>query len=196
MQIDEKRRRFEREVKPLPDLHLTQDALTTIAALDAILSRPLGSALLFGRCGSLRRACLELTVYSQRATLRTPACVAGVGLRHFRAFLRDVMYAAAVEGTQIVLLVEEHHLAADGVLASLNSLLAGHEVPGLFSPEDLDKALAAFKERAVEAIPAADGRADLAAAFTQRVRQVLHRLATNPSALSGVEFLHNWALLL
>lgn len=172
LQVGEKRTRFEREVKRLRDLHLTPAVLTTIAALDAVLSRPCGSALLFGRCGSLRRACLELTAYSQHATLRTPACVASLGLRHFRAFLRDVMCAAALEGTRVVLLIEEHHLLADGVLACLNSLLAGGEVPGLFSPEDFDKALASLKERASEELPAAGGKAALAAAFTQLVQQV------------------------
>eukprot|EP00892_Ulva_mutabilis_P012055 jgi/Ulvmu1/9221/UM005_0321.1 len=196
--VDDERARFEREVKPLPDLHLTNAALTTIAALDAILSRPKGSVLLLGRSGSLRRACLELTVYAQRATLRTPVCVTGVGLRHFRAFLRDVMCAAALEGTRVVVLIEEHHLQADGVLPCLNSLLAGGEVPGLFSPEDFDKALTTFKERASGALPAAGGKAALAWAFTQHVQQNLHvaiclnpdteglseRLKANPAILS------------
>lgn len=171
-QVEEQRRRFEREVRPLRDLHLTHGALTAIATLDAVLSRPRGSALLFGRCGSMSRDFLELTVYAQRANLRTPACVAGFALRHFRAFLRDCLCSAAVEGTQVVVLIEEHHLVDDDVLACLNSLLAGGEVPGLFPPDEFDKALLALKERGEDTLPAGGGSAALAVAFSQRVQQV------------------------
>lgn len=159
-------------MRPLQDLHLTHAALAAIATLDAVLSRPRGSALLFGRCGSMCRAFLDITVYMQRATLRTPACVTAFALRHFRAFLRDCLYSAAVEGTQVVVLVEEHHLVDGDVLACLNSLLAGGEVPGLFPPDEFDKALAALKERNGDTLPAAGGSAALAVAFTQRVQQV------------------------
>lgn len=171
-QVDEKRRRFERDVRPLQDLHLTRPALAAVATLDAVLSRPRGSALLLGRCGASSRGLVELTAYAQRATLRAPACVAGFSLRHFRAFLRECLCSAAVEGTRVVVLVEEHHLVVEDVLACLNSLLAGGEVPGLFPLEELDKALAALKERGGEALPATGGPAALAAAFTHRVQQV------------------------
>jgi dynein heavy chain 2, cytosolic len=50
-------------------------------------------------------------------------------------------------GDPACLYLEDHHLADDAVLESVNSLLASGEVPGLYTHEELDPLLAPLKEQ-------------------------------------------------
>lgn len=82
------------------------------------------------------------------------------------------MHAVAVEGTAMVVLLEEHHLVCGDMLQMVDSLLAMGEVPGLFSPEERDKLLLAMKERDAKAGVGEHSPQTLATAFLQNVKQV------------------------
>lgn len=177
VQVSQQKESFEREIKPLRDLFLTPETLSTLAHLDAAISRPCGSLLLIGRHSGHRRALVELIAHSRLLTLRSPACTASrdaaAASRNFQSFLRDCMHAVAVEGTAMVVLLEEHHLEHHtGMLQMVDSLLAMGEVPGLFSAEERDKLLLAMKERDAKAGLGNRSPQALAAALIETVRQV------------------------
>lgn len=58
------------------------------------------------------------------------------------------MQQAGIDQEQIVLLVEDHHLVLPEMAEMLNSLLASGEVPGLYTPEELDPLMAPLREQA------------------------------------------------
>ena len=58
----------------------------------------------------------------------------------------QVLLAAGVEGRATVLHLEDHQLVTTEFLECVNSLISGGEVPGLYSPEDLDSLLMGLTE--------------------------------------------------
>ena len=75
-----------------------------------------------------------------------------------------------MEGEQVFLLVEDHNLRVDpDFLDMINSLLSSGEVPGLYSPEELEPLLATLRERA-----SGEGVSNLFTFFAKSVRKNLH----------------------
>ena len=75
-----------------------------------------------------------------------------------------------MEGEQVFLLVEDHNLRVDpDFLDMINSLLSSGEVPGLYSPEELEPLLATLRERA-----SGEGVSNLFTYFAKSVRKNLH----------------------
>ena len=62
----------------------------------------------------------------------------------------QVMQLAGIEGEQVVLLLEDHQLVEPQFLELINSLLSAGEVPGLYSPEELEPLLAPLRDMASE----------------------------------------------
>ena len=65
--------------------------------------------------------------------------------------LFQVMQQAGIEGEQVVLLLEDHHFIDPVFLELINSLLSAGEVPGLYSPEELEPLLAPLRDLMSEA---------------------------------------------
>lgn len=61
------------------------------------------------------------------------------------------MLLAGVEGEQVVLLMEDHQFMELQFLELINSLLSAGEVPGLYSPEELEPLLSPLRDMASEA---------------------------------------------
>lgn len=61
------------------------------------------------------------------------------------------MQLAGIEGEQVVLLLEDHQFIEPQFLEMINSLLSSGEVPGLYSPEELDPLLGPLRDMASEA---------------------------------------------
>ena len=60
------------------------------------------------------------------------------------------MQTAGIEGEQVVLLLEDHQFVEGTFLELVNSLLSAGEVPGLYTPEELDPLLAPLRDEASE----------------------------------------------
>jgi hypothetical protein len=82
------------------------------------------------------------------------------------------MHTVAVEGTAMVMLLEEHHLVCGDILQMVDSLLAMGEVPGLFSAEERDKLILAMTERGAKGVVDDRSPQALASALVQAVKQV------------------------
>ena len=61
------------------------------------------------------------------------------------------MQLAGIEGEQVVLLLEDHQFIEPQFLEMINSLLSSGEVPGLYTPEELDPILGPLRDMASEA---------------------------------------------
>jgi dynein heavy chain 2 len=56
------------------------------------------------------------------------------------------MQLAGIEGEQVVLLLEDHQFIEPQFLEMINSLLSSGEVPGLYTPEELDPILGPLRD--------------------------------------------------
>ena len=80
------------------------------------------------------------------------------------------MQSAGISGEQVVLLIEDHQLVESNFLELINSLLCSGDVPGLYTPEELDPLLISLREQASQ-----EGyRGPIYGYFAQRVLCNLH----------------------
>ncbi len=138
---------FSREYREL-DVVVVDELLWLVAACDRVLSAPGGSLLLAGRAGIGRRSAVGVAAAMHRAKYVELKMSKGFGVKQFRAELKGVMQAAGVEGEQVVLLLEDHNLEDSLFLDMVNSLLSSGEIPGLYTPEEMEALLTPLKERA------------------------------------------------
>lgn len=63
-------------------------------------------------------------------------------MKEFKRDLKQVMQSAGVEAQKTCLFIEDHQLLKDEYLELLNSLISAGEIPGLYTPEELEPLLA------------------------------------------------------
>ncbi|KAM4627347.1 cytoplasmic dynein 2 heavy chain 1 [Polymixia lowei] len=152
------------------DLLLFWEVCDFVSRVDRVLSRPGGSLLLAGRSGVGRRTATCLVSHMHGYTLYTPKISRGYSLKHFNNDLKAVMQLAGLEGQQVVLLLEDYQFVHPAFLEMVNSLLSSGEVPGLYSPEELEPLLTPLKDLASQ-----DGfTGPLYNYFSYRIQQNLH----------------------
>ena len=104
----------------------------------------------------------------------TPTIILRISKRHSKwicmCIVPQVMQVAGVEGREVVYLLEDHQVLESTYLELVNSLLSSGEVPGLFSPEELESLLSPLRDAMSE-----EGyRGTLLNYFAHRVRTNLH----------------------
>uniref|UniRef100_A0A9J7YQK8 Cytoplasmic dynein 2 heavy chain 1 n=1 Tax=Cyprinus carpio carpio TaxID=630221 RepID=A0A9J7YQK8_CYPCA len=152
------------------DILLFPEVLDYMCRLDRVLSSPGGSLLLAGRSGVGRRTATCVVSHMHGASLFTPKISRSYSLKHFKSDLKTVMQSAAVDGQQVVLLLEDHQFVHPSFLEMVNSLLSSGEVPGLYSTEELEPLLSSLKDQASQ-----DGfTGPVLNYFSHRVQQNLH----------------------
>ncbi|KAM9852784.1 cytoplasmic dynein 2 heavy chain 1 isoform 4-T4 [Aulostomus maculatus] len=171
---------YSRDNKEL-DLLLFQEVCDFVARVDRVLSRPGGSLLLAGRSGVGRHTATCLVSHMHGYSLFTPKISRGYTLKHFNNDLKTVMQLAGIDGQQVVLLLEDYQFVHQAFLEMVNSLLSSGEVPGLYSPEELEPLLSSLKDAASQ-----DGfTGPLYNYFSYKIRQNLHIVlimdCTNPN---------------
>ncbi|XP_040902456.1 cytoplasmic dynein 2 heavy chain 1 [Toxotes jaculatrix] len=152
------------------DLLLFREVCDFVSRVDRVLSRPGGSLLLAGRSGVGRHTATCLVSHMHGYTMFTPKISRGYALKHFNNDLKTVMQLAGLEGQQVVLLLEDYQFVHPAFLEMINSLLSSGEVPGLYSPEELEPLLSSLKDSASQ-----DGfTGPLYNYFSYRIQQNLH----------------------
>ena len=149
---------------------LFHEVLDHMARIDRVLTTPRGSLLLSGRSGVGRRTALSLVAHLHQMDVFTPHISRGYGLKQFKNDLKSVMQQVGVEGKEMVLLIEDHQIVNPAFLELINSLLSAGEVPGLFTPEELEPMLAPIRDQMSQ-----DGfRGTLFSYFSNCVKSRLH----------------------
>ncbi|KAM7436007.1 Cytoplasmic dynein 2 heavy chain 1 [Porites harrisoni] len=159
---------YARENREL-DILLFREVFDNVARVDRVLTKPGGSLLMAGRSGVGRRTAAALVAHMHNIQVFTPKVSRGYGLKQFRTDLKTVMQLSGIEGEQVVLILEDHQV--DGsFLELINSLLSAGEVPGLYTPEELEPLLGPLRDLASQ-----DGfRGTLVSYFASRVKRNLH----------------------
>ncbi|XP_028817493.1 cytoplasmic dynein 2 heavy chain 1 isoform X3 [Denticeps clupeoides] len=130
------------------DILLFREVLDFMSRVDRVLSQPGGSLLLAGRSGVGRRTTTSVVSHMHGATLFSPKISRGYGLKQFKSDIKTVMQLAGIEGQQVVFLLEDYQFVHPSFLEMVNSLLSSGEVPGLYSPEELEPLLSSLKDQA------------------------------------------------
>jgi len=141
-----------------------------MAHMDRVLTAPQGCLLLSGLSGVGRRTALYLVATSHQMEIFTPHISRSYGIKQFRNDLKNVMQLVGVDGQTIILLLEDYQFIDPLFFELLNSLLSAGEVPGLFTPEELEPILSPLRDQMSQ-----DGfRGSLFSYFSNRVKQNLH----------------------
>ncbi|XP_071126281.1 cytoplasmic dynein 2 heavy chain 1-like isoform X2 [Mytilus edulis] len=160
---------YSRENRDL-DILIFKEVLDHMARVDRVLTKPGGSLLMAGQSGAGRRTAVLLVAHMHMMQLYTPKVFRGYSMKHFKNDLKHVMQLAGIEGEQVVLLLEDHQFIEPQFLEMINSLLSSGEVPGLYTPEELDPILAPLRDMASEA----GFRGTMINFFASRIKCNLH----------------------
>ncbi|CAD6239204.1 GSCOCG00008639001-RA-CDS, partial [Cotesia congregata] len=95
-----------------------------------------------GRPGSGRRTATKLI--ASVSSLRLIDSGPGRG----RTSIKTAVQSAGIDGERTLLLLEEHHLREEGLDVLASALISRGEVPGLYTPEELDTLVAPLTELA------------------------------------------------
>ncbi len=177
---------FAREHRDL-GVVVIDELLDLVARCDRVLSTPGGSLLMPGRSGVGRRTAVSVVTALHQAKMVTMKMGRNYGEKQFKAELKAAMHAAGVDDEQVFLLLEDHNFGDPAYLDMVNSLLSSGEVPGLYTPEELEPLLTPMREKASNA----GFSGSLFAFFARCVRKNLHVILimdhTNPSFVANCE---------
>ncbi|XP_076446844.1 LOW QUALITY PROTEIN: cytoplasmic dynein 2 heavy chain 1-like [Babylonia areolata] len=160
---------YSKEMREL-DVIIFKEVLENVARVDRVLTSPGGSLLLAGRSGVGRRTAVTLVSFMHNMQLFWPKVSRNYGDKQFKLDLKTVMQLAGIDGEQVVLLLEDHQFIQPQFLELINSLLSAGEVPGLYTPEEIEPMLSPLREMASDA----GFRGTLVQYFASRVRANLH----------------------
>lgn len=160
---------YKRDVREI-DILIFEEVLEYMARVDRILTRPGGSVLMAGSTGVGRRTAVSVVANMHRMTVFTPKVSRQYGLKQFKIDIKSLMQKAAIDGEQVVLILEDFQLIHNSFLELINSLLSAGEVPGLYAAEELDPLLSPLRDQASQ-----DGhRGPMYNYFAKRVMANLH----------------------
>ena len=167
--VDKGKKMFARESWSLKQ-YTTQEVLDLSARIDRALSGPGGSVLLAGRSGVGRRESLCVVSALHSARLVHLKMGKNFGIKQFKNDLKAVMQLSGVEEEQIFMVIEDQNLIEDHFLDLVNSLLSSGEIPGLYSPEEMEPLLTPLKQNATNA----GYSGDAFSFFAMNVKKNLH----------------------
>ena len=177
---------YAREHRDL-DVVLIEELLNLVARCDRVLSVPGGSLLMPGRSGVGRRTAVSIVSALHHAKLVTLKMGRNYGVKQFKNELKVAMHSAGVEDEQVFLLMEDHNFGDPAYLDMVNSLLSSGEVPGLYTPEELEPLLTPLRDKASNA----GFSGNLLSFFARCVRKNLHVILimdfTNPGFVVNCE---------
>ncbi len=138
-------RAYEREFKEM-NIHLFDEILELIAYTERTLSKPGGCILMAGRSGVGRKTTTQLVAHMLNMSFFSPNISRDYSMKEFKRDLKVVLQQAGIEAQKVCLLIEDHHMIKGEFLEYLNSLISAGEVPGLYSPEELEPLLSQLQE--------------------------------------------------
>ncbi|RNF18023.1 cytoplasmic dynein 2 heavy chain 1 isoform X1 [Trypanosoma conorhini] len=190
--------KYGREFREL-NVHVIPEALAWITRIDRVLARPVGHLILVGRPGVGRRGAVHLASYMLCMQVVTLNMIQGYSVKNFRNDIRQFVQRATTQNERLVLLLDEHNIVDESFLEMINSLVSSGDIPGLFTPEELETMFTSLREDA-----SSDGYiGTIYSYFLMRLRRNLRlalvmdshyplflvRLQSNPGLLSNCDLL-------
>ncbi|CAF4638011.1 unnamed protein product [Rotaria sp. Silwood1] len=152
------------------NVFLFREILDTIVRCDRVLTTPGGSLLLAGRSGVGRRTAIGVVASMNNMKLFSPKVSRTYGLKQFKNDLKTILQNAGVDGEQCILLMEDYQFIESTFVELINSLLSAGEVPGLYTPDELESILSPLREESSQ-----EGfRGTMVQYFAQKVKTNLH----------------------
>ena len=139
--IEQAMRAYEREFKEL-DINMVEEVMDLIAYIERIISQPGGCLLLAGRAGVGRKQSTQLVCHLLNIEFFSPNINREYGMKEFKRDLKQILLNTGINAEKTCLFIEDHQLLNDEFLTMINSLLSSGEVPGLYTPEELEPLLA------------------------------------------------------
>ncbi|KAJ3022561.1 Cytoplasmic dynein 2 heavy chain 1 [Thoreauomyces humboldtii] len=137
---------YERDYRDM-NMCLIPEALEHIGHIERVLGLSGGSLLLAGRPGVGRLQMVLIVAHMLGLKLYSPSVGRAYGMKAFAVDLKQILQAVGVAGEDAVLVMEDHQLPDPSFVESINSILSGGEVPGLYAPEELEALLSSLKDR-------------------------------------------------
>ncbi|KNC47878.1 cytoplasmic dynein 2 heavy chain 1 [Thecamonas trahens ATCC 50062] len=171
---------FERDWQELK-LKIFPQMLALAASYDRVLSAKDGSGhvLAVGAPGTGKSSLLKVVAHMHSYEIAVMSVSRPPSIKEFRNWLKGVLLKGGVEGTGVLVVVRDSQVFSAEVLEALNALLGCGEVPGLFTPEELDGLLAPLRPVVAEI----GWYGSVGELFVSRVRANVHvALVMDPSA--------------
>ena len=128
------------------DMILIDEIFDLIAFSERALSQPGANLLLAGRSGTGRKQSTQLISHLLNMEFFSPNISRDYSMKEFKRDLKVVLTKSGIEAVKTCLFIEDHQILVDEFLEYLNSLISAGEVPGLYTPEELEPLLAQLKE--------------------------------------------------
>ncbi|KAI8896032.1 dynein heavy chain and region D6 of dynein motor-domain-containing protein [Globomyces pollinis-pini] len=145
VQLQQRLTDYERDVQDL-HLKLFPEMLEQITRIERVISQPGGSLLLAGRPGIDYYKLVNFAGYSFGFKVFYPKVSLNYSPKLFLIDLKQALQIAGVNAVDVIFMVEDYQLVDSSFLESLNSLLSGSEVGGIYSAEELDVILSSIKD--------------------------------------------------
>ncbi|GFR12638.1 cytoplasmic dynein 2 heavy chain 1 [Trichonephila clavata] len=160
---------YNSEVREL-DVVIFQEVLDNLAKVDRVLSQHNGSLLLVGMNGSGRRLSVSVVAHAHQIPIISPKIHPNYGIKQFSNDLKMALQLTGIEGKEALLLLEDYQILDDEFLELVDSLLSSGDVPGLYTPQELEPLLNPLKDLASQ-----EGfRGSASAFFAKRIQKNLH----------------------
>jgi dynein heavy chain 2 len=128
---------FEREYKELIFVS-TDESINYISSIEKVLSGS-GHVMLVGCSGTGRRTSLILACLIQKLDIVTLNTGREFSVREFKKEMKVIIENCVNEKKKQVLFLEDHNFGKGEFIEMVNSLIISGEIPGLFTPEELER---------------------------------------------------------
>ncbi|XP_059611101.1 cytoplasmic dynein 2 heavy chain 1 [Phlebotomus argentipes] len=165
------------------DSPITDQLLTTVAAICRVICRPETHMVIAGLSGSGRRECLYIAGVLLQTKIHTLQASSNYSIGDFFSDLKIAMQSAALEDQNTVLLIDHTWIEfLPTILEPIEALLEGSEVPDIFG-DDLETIANPLRSAAqLEGY-----QESLASYFLKRVGQNLHLIISLESSSPNID---------
>ena len=119
-------------------------AISHVSRLVRVL-RQHGNALLLGVGGSGRQSSTKLATFMAEYQLVQISVNKGYSMAEWHEDIKRVLLSCGLDGKPSVLMLVDAQLVHEGMLEDVSNLLNSGDVPGLYSPEEMDQIMEASK---------------------------------------------------
>jgi len=150
-----------------------KDALEHATRIHRVLRQERGHMLLIGDGGFGKQSLAKLAAAAAGCAIFEITLTRGYDESSFREDLKTLFKRVGVENEKVVFLFTDNHVASEGFLEIINSILTSGTVPALYPDDEKQVILRSLRDDALKA-NVRDSKEDLWRFFISRARKNLH----------------------